>query len=211
MKMDNEALSELIQRFAISALSRERKAEALNEEILVGKYSGEFYIKTKDGIVLSADIMNRANASANEAVRIAELVGMSGELYHVDFEKIVLPGFMDYDTNMIQQEPIDLPNDAKDLLLHLDLDEYEIVGDSPRLIHTNGNVKVTFEVIENGIKRLVDVEKKLSNINFFNIHLNEIMDNPSEIKLINITIDRDENFSVNHILLFHNLYVTINK
>ena len=211
MKMDNEALSELIQRFAISALSRERKAEALNEEILVGKYSGEFYIKTKDGIVLSADIMNRANASANEAVRIAELVGMSGELYHVDFEKIVLPGFMDYDTNMIQQEPIDLPNDAKDLLLHLDLDEYEIAGDNPRLIHTNGNVKVTFEVIENGIKRLVDVEKKLSNINFFNIHLNEIMDNPSEIKLINITIDRDENFSVNHILLFHNLYVTINK
>ena len=211
MKMDNEALSELIQRFAISALSRERKAEALNEEILVGKYSGEFYIKTKDGIVLSADIMNRANASANEAVRIAELVGMSGELYHVDFEKIVLPGFMDYDTNMIQQEPIDLPNDAKDLLLHLDLDEYEIVGDSPRLIHTNGNVKVTFEVIENGIKRIVDVEKKLSNINFFNIHLNEIMDNPSEIKLINITIYRDKNFNDNHILLFHNLYVTINK
>jgi hypothetical protein len=37
MSNQNEALNELLQRFAISALSRERKDEALNEEILVGK------------------------------------------------------------------------------------------------------------------------------------------------------------------------------
>ena len=209
--MNNEALSELIQRFAISALSRERKSEALNEEILVGKYSGEFYIKTKDGIVLSADIMNRANASANEAGRIAELVGMTGELYRVDFEKIVLPGFMDYGTNMIQQEPIEIPNDTKEILLHLDLDEYEIVGDNPQLIHTNGDVRIAFEVIENGIKRIVYVDKKMSNVNFSNIQLNELVNNPSEIKLTNITINRDGNFDSNHILLLHNVYLTINK
>ena len=146
MNMSDQALNDLIQRFAISALSRERKAEALNEEILVGKYSGEFYIKTKEGIVLSADIMNRAKASTDEAIRIAELVGMTGEIYHVDFDKIELPGFMDYSVNIVQQDPIELPVDAKELLLYLDLDEYNVLGDNTQLIHTEGEVKLIIEL-----------------------------------------------------------------
>ena len=187
MIMSNQALSELIQRFAISALSRERKAEALNEEILVGKYSGEFYIKTKEGIVLSADIMNRAKAATNEAVRIAELVGMTGDIYHVDFENTVLPGFVDYEDNILQQEPIDIPVDAKELLIHLDLDEYNILNGDPQLIHSDGNVKILIEIVEDGITRYVRVDKDLSSINFNIIPL-ELKEKVSSIKIMNITI-----------------------
>lgn len=208
MDMSNQALSELIQRFAISALSRERKAEALNEEILVGKYSGEFYIKTKEGMVLSADIMNRAKAATNEAVRIAELVNMTGEIYHVDFENLVLPGFIDYDVNILQQEPIDLPADTKELLIHLDLDEYNIVGNDPQLIYTEGEVKVIIEVIEDDVKRQVQIDKDLSNINFNIIPL-ELTGNVSSIKIIDITIGKDDNIN-NSTILLHNLFVTIN-
>lgn len=209
MNMSNQALSELIQRFAISALSRERKAEALNEEILVGKYSGEFYIKTKEGIVLSADIMNRAKAASNEAIRIAELVGMTGEIYHVDFEQIVLPGFMDYDVNILQQEPVELPVDAKEVLLNLDLDEYNVVGNDPQLVHGEGEVKVILEVIEDGVKRYVRADRNLSNINFNAIPL-ELKGKVSSIKIINITIGRDKNIGANSTILLHNLFVTIN-
>ena len=64
--MSNDySLDELVQRFAISALSKERKDEALNEEIMVGKYTGEFFIKSKDGIIISTDVLNRLNASSN--------------------------------------------------------------------------------------------------------------------------------------------------
>ena len=209
MIMSNQALSELIQRFAISALSRERKAEALNEEILVGKYSGEFYIKTKEGIVLSADIMNRAKAATNEAVRIAELVGMTGDIYHVDFENIVLPGFVDYDDNILQQEPINIPVDAKELLIHLDLDEYNILNGDPQLIHSDGNVKILIEIVEDGITRYVRVDKDLSSINFNIIPL-ELKEKVSSIKIMNITIGKAANIGANNTILLHNLFVTIN-
>ncbi len=209
MIMSNQALSELIQRFAISALSRERKAEALNEEILVGKYSGEFYIKTKEGIVLSADIMNRAKAATNEAVRIAELVGMTGDIYHVDFENIVLPGFVDYDDNILQQEPINIPVDAKELLIHLDLDEYNILNGDPQLIHSDGNVKILIEIVEDGITRYVRVDKDLSSINFNKIPL-ELKGKVSSIKIMNITIGKAANIGANNTILLHNLFVTIN-
>ena len=53
MSTQKFSMDDLIQRFAISALSRERKDEAVNEEILVGKYTGEFFIKSKDGVVIS--------------------------------------------------------------------------------------------------------------------------------------------------------------
>ena len=209
--MSNQALSELIQRFAISALSRERKAEALNEEILVGKYSGEFYIKTKEGIVLSADIMNRANASSAEAIRIAELVGMTGEIYHVDFDNIVLPGFIDYGTNILQQEPVELPIDAKELLFYLDLDEYKLEGDDVRLIHTEGAVKIILEVIEDGVKKYMRIDKNLSNINFYQIPLDNLNGKVSSIKIRDLVINADANFGANCAVLLHNLYVTVNK
>ena len=209
MIMSNQALSELIQRFAISALSRERKAEALNEEILVGKYSGEFYIKTKEGIVLSADIMNRAKAATNEAVRIAELVGMTGDIYHVDFENTVLPGFVDYDDNILQQDPINIPMDAKELLIHLDLDEYNILNGDPQLIHSDGNVKILIEIVEDGIARYVRVDKDLSSVNFNKIPL-ELKGEVSSIKIMNITIGKAANIGANNTILLHNLFVTIN-
>ena len=209
MIMSNQALSELIQRFAISALSRERKAEALNEEILVGKYSGEFYIKTKEGIVLSADVMNRAKAATNEAVRIAELVGMTGDIYHVDFENTVLPGFVDYDDNILQQEPINIPVDAKELLIHLDLDEYNILNGDPQLIHSNGTVKILIEIVEDGITRYVRIDKDLSSVNFNKIPL-ELKGNVSSVKIMNITIGKAANIGANNTILLHNLFVTIN-
>jgi hypothetical protein len=79
--MSDINLEELLQRFAVSGLSRERKDEAVNEEILIGKHTGEFFIKTKDGVVISTDILNRLKASTDNAIRLAELSGITGDLY----------------------------------------------------------------------------------------------------------------------------------
>ena len=71
---------EFLQRFAISGLSKERKDEAINEEILLGKYTGEFFIKSKDGVIISTDILNRLKSSTENAIRYAESAGMVGYL-----------------------------------------------------------------------------------------------------------------------------------
>lgn len=208
--INNEALSDMIQRFAISALSRERKGEALNEEIIAGKFTGEFYIKSKDGVVLSADILNREKAATDNAIRIAELVGMTGRLFKVDFEEITLPSHIDYSTNIVLNEPISIPDGCKDILINLDLDEYDILGDSFKPIHSEGKVKI---VISNNDQEIV-VEKDLRNINYSLISLKDFSVN-NNLKITEITIEQDENVfnisSIGRTILLHNIFITVNE
>jgi hypothetical protein len=208
--INNEALSDMIQRFAISALSRERKGEALNEEIIAGKFTGEFYIKSKDGVVLSADILNREKAATDNAIRIAELVGMTGRLFKVDLEEMTLPNHVDYSTNIVFDDPISIPDGCKDILINLDLDEYDILGDSFKPVHSEGKVKI---VISNNDQEIV-VEKDLRNINYSLISLKDFSVN-NNLKITEITIEQDENVfnvsSIGRTILLHNIFITVNE
>ncbi len=208
---NQEALRDLIQRFAISALSRERKHEALNEEILVGKYTGEFYIKTKDGVVMSTDIMNREKASADEAIRIAELMGMTGEMYRVDLDMMIMPGHIDYSNNFIRNDAIEIPAGAKEVLLNLDVVEYKIVGDAAEIVRGKNDVKVIFEIDRNGEIDYVRFDNNLQEINFSILPFDDI-ENINSIKLINITIEKDiVDDEDERAMVLHNIFVTVNK
>lgn len=204
---NQDTLRDLIQRFAISALSRERKHEALNEEILVGKYTGEFYIKSKDAVVMSADIMNRMKASTDEAIRVAELLSMTGEIYNVELQNHVLPDHIDYNTNILQNDVIELPNDSKEILLNLDIDEYDIIDGKPNIVHSEGNVKLLFEIVVDGIVKYHRVDKNLANINVSLIPIE--FENISSIKLVELVISNTG--KDNRALLLHNMFVSVNK
>lgn len=204
---NQDALRDLIQRFAISALSRERKHEALNEEILVGKYTGEFYIKSKDAVVMSADIMNRMKASTDEAIRVAELLSMTGEIYNVELQNRVLPDHIDYNINILQNDVIELPNDSKEILLNLDIDEYDVIDGKPNIVHSEGNVKLLFEIVIDGNVKYHRVDKNLANINVSLIPLE--FENISSIKLIELVISNTG--GDNRALLLHNMFVSVNK
>lgn len=204
---NQDALRDLIQRFAISALSRERKHEALNEEILVGKYTGEFYIKSKDAVVMSADIMNRMKASTDEAIRVAELLSMTGEIYNVELQNHVLPDHIDYNINILQNDVIELPNDSKEILLNLDIDEYDIIDGKPNIVHSEGNVKLLFEIVVDGNVKYHRVDKNLANINVSLIPIE--FENISSIKLIELVISNTG--GDNRALLLHNMFVSVNK
>lgn len=210
---NQEALNELIQRFALSALSRERKHEAINEELLVGKYTGEYYVKTKDGVVMSADIMNRTKATMNEAIRIAEIMGITGELYRVDLENIQLPAHINHGDNILYNDNVVLPVDTKEILLYLDVDEYDINGYDITPVYTKGNVKIILEVIKDNQTQYIRFDSDLSNINAtkFNIDIMGV----TSLKIINISISNDNNVYTNadaeRALLLHNVYININK
>lgn len=210
---NQDALNELIQRFAISALSRERKHEAVNEEMLVGKYTGEFYIKTKDGVVLSADILNRNRVATNDAIRVAELMGMTGDLYNVEIDGLQLPAHIDHSVNILQNDHIQLPVDVKEILVYIDLDEYDILEDNVIPVYTKGEVKFLFEIIRNGITEYVRSDCDLSTVNFTKIALNA--EGASSIKLVNITINKENKVytsdGADRALLLHNVYITVNR
>ena len=209
MSAQTDALSELIQRFAISALSRERKDEALNEEILVGKYTGEFYIKSKDGIVMSTDIMNREKASTNEAIRVAELMGMTGDLFKIEFNNLTLPCHIDYGVNILMREPLNLPYESKDVLINLDLEEYDVINGVPQIVHGDGEVKIILEVTVNEKIEYIRLDKKLSDINYIKIPI-KFPGLVTAIKLVDITLLPSGDPAIRNVLL-HNVYVTVNN
>ena len=212
--MSEMNLEELLQRFAVSGLSRERKDEAVNEEILIGKHTGEFFIKTKDGVVISTDILNRLKASTDNAIRLAELSGITGDLYKVDFDQLVLPNHVDYSVNIIEEEPIELPINAKKVLLNLDLDEYDILEDTAKPVNTEAMVKVVVEIaLGNGENDTIEIQQSIQNINYYPIELNH--EDVISIVISEIVIEKEENEynigATDRTILLHNIFVAINN
>lgn len=207
--MSNDySLDELVQRFAISALSKERKDEALNEEIMVGKYTGEFFIKSKDGIVISTDVLNRLSASSNTAIEIAESIGMVGNLYHLEFDKLQMPCHIDYGVNIINSEPIDVDN-CKSILLYIDYDEFDVIGQDVKPVYTNATVKLTIEFIdERGFVTEGYIEKSIQSINY------SILEFDSSVTITGIEIIKDENVfnnnAVDRTIILHNIFMSVN-
>lgn len=212
--MSEMNLEELLQRFAVSGLSRERKDEAVNEEILIGKHTGEFFIKTKDGVVISTDILNRLKASTDNAIRLAELSGITGDLYKVDFDQLVLPNHVDYSVNIIEEEPIELPINTKKVLLNLDLDEYDILEDTAKPVNTEAMVKVVVEIaLGNGENDTIEIQQSIQNINYYPIELNH--EDVISIVISEIVIEKEENEynigATDRTILLHNIFVAINN
>ena len=209
-----DVLDGLIQRFAISALSKERKNEAVNEEILVGKYTGEFFIKTKDGVVISTDVLNRLKTSTESAIRCAESTGISGSVFKIDFDNLVLPSHIDYSTNIIGDESIEVPQGTKSILLNIDFDEYDILDNTAKPVVTNAIVNVGITIDDNsGSSQVINVNKSLKSINYHIIDIN--VENARSIKINSIVIEKDDTVynigSTDRAIILHNLFVSINE
>ena len=212
--MSDINLEELLQRFAVSGLSRERKDEAVNEEILIGKHTGEFFIKTKDGVVISTDILNRLKASTDNAIRLAELCGIVGDLYKVDFDQLVLPNHVDYLVNIIEGEPIELPIETKKVLLNLDLDEYDIIEDTAKPVNNEAIVKVVIEIgLGNGEIDTLEIQQSIQNLNYYPIELN--YEDVTSIVVSEIVIEKEEKEynidATDRTILMHNIFVAVNN
>lgn len=214
MSNQKDILDGLVQRFAISALSKERKNEAVNEEIMVGKYTGEFFIKTKDGVVISTDVLNRLKSSTESAIRCAESTGISGSVFKIDFDNLILPSHIDYSTNILGDEFIEVPQGAKNILLNIDFDEYDILDNTAKPVVTDAIVNVNVIVVDNsGLSQEVNISKSLKAINYTLINID--VEDIKSIKINNITIEKDITEynigSVDRAIILHNLFISINE
>ena len=212
--MSDFSMEDLLQRFAISALSKERREEAVNEEILVGKYTGEFFIKSKDGVVISTDILNRLKASSDDAVRLAESVGMVGDLYRLEFDNINMPTHIDYGVNIIESEPIEIDGPCKGLLFNLDYDEFDIIGSDIKPINSEAIVQIKMNIgFGNGEFKELVIEKSIQIINQSIIDLKEY-ENVISVDVVSIVIDKDDTIFYNNAedrtIILHNMFMTMN-
>lgn len=213
MNTQNFSMDDLIQRFAVSALSKERKDEAVNEEILVGKYTGEFFIKSKDGIIISTDVLNRLKSSTDNAIRVAESVGMVGNLYKLDFDNLPMPLHVDYDVNLIEGEPIRVDGECKSLLFNIDFDEFDIIGDTVKPVNSDAIVKINIELMLNGVIELFEIEKSIQSINQTIIDFKDYV-GIQYVEIKNIIINKDETIlndnAVDRTMILHNLFMSVN-
>lgn len=210
----SETSREFLQRFAISGLSKERKDEAINEEILLGKYTGEFFIKSKDGVIISTDILNRLKSSTENAIRYAESAGMIGDLYRIEFDNINMPCHIDYDVNILGNETINL-GQCNEFLLNFDYDEFDIVGDEVRPVNGENIVQLTIEVVKiNGFVEEVVIEKSMQVINQSIIDLKEY-ESAKSFKITSIDIFKDGNVfnddAKDRTIILHNIFVVLNN
>lgn len=211
--MSDYSIDEMIQRFAISGLSKERKDEAVNEEILIGKYTGEFFIKSKDGVVISTDILNRLNSAMGFATKCAETYGIVGNMYRVELDNISMPSHIDYSVNLLETEPITLDG-CKKILFNFDYDEYDIIGDSIRSIGSDAVVKISMDVkLSSGTTEQIVLDKSIQVINYSVIDLSQFVD-VSSVVVRSIIIDKDEktfNADANdRTIILHNLFISMN-
>ena len=193
-----------IQRFAVSGLSKERYDEAVAEEILVDKNTGEFLLNTLGEVLISNDSLGRFKASFDNAVWMAKQVGLCGNIYQVEIDDIDMPSEIPYDTNILNEDIV-IDGANKKLMFNFDLNEY-IVQDA-KAITLNNECTVTIDIVQGG--KTKSTKLSLGNMNAAVIDLTGF--GSGEIHVKSIKFNEHVDYIGISKLILHNVFLTINK
>lgn len=199
-----DILDQGIQRFAISGLSKERYDEAVAEEILVDKKTGEFLLNTRDEVLISNDAMARYKASFDNAVWLAKETGLCGNIYQVEIDDIIMPANIPYNTNILN-ENIMLDNKINRLLFNFDLNEYIVQDNKAIPLNVEGSVKIT---MTRG-SEVISVTLSLTESNVSIIDLSGY-DKTKDIIITEIKFIPHTDYVGIANLILHNVFLTIN-
>ena len=135
-----------MNRFGISFLSKSRKAEALDEEVMIHKQTGEVLIKGAGGEILSYDKVGRLNDHINSVTNLCHTMNLLGKMYEVEFTVLDLPEVIPEAVNLLDSyAPLTTNKKISKLLVSIDIDSLKIV--TP-LVSMNANQPdVTINII----------------------------------------------------------------
>jgi hypothetical protein len=136
-------------RFAVSALSRSRKEEALNDEIMIHKPIGQLLMKRPDGVIVSHDSISRFNMHRKYLENNYANIGITGDLYVIELDNVDLPSEVQESTNILST-PVEISTGVNKLLLSLDLDCLEVVGGELVELIDYPDIKIDFSFVEEG-------------------------------------------------------------
>lgn len=202
-----DILDQGIQRFAVSGLSKERYDEAVNEEMLMDKHTGEFLIKNKSGVIVSADSANRFKAALNNAILLAEQTGICGNIYEVEIDDIVFPAVIPYNINLLNGK-ISLENNINRVLFNFDVSEHFAENGIDVQIPMESSVKITCKKGSDTFS----ITKKISDMNKFIIDARKYSSSPDALEITEIQFIPQESYVGNkeYKLVAHNLFITYN-
>ena len=218
MKKLAQRAGRMLNRFGISALSKQNANTALEEEIMVDKTTGEFLLKSREGYVISFDAMARRKSMLENIDQINSMMNMGGDVYMIDLDHLHLPCPVEYNTNILQNSVVIKDKNLTKLLFNIDVDEIipdVVAGVSEHepvaelVIHAtkpgdNGEIYcVTFTI-----------EKPLSQINNRVIRIEDIVLevplNVYKVSLVSLKLKRNPNNTCpNSKLFLHNIAVTV--
>lgn len=119
-------MSNGIDRWGISGLSRENQDFAEPEEIIVDKEIGQFYIKSKDGDVISSDSEARFSSSLFNFENLISTLGLTGDLSSIELETIQLPHVFQPEANILPAEIQIKDIELEKILLYVDMDYLKV-------------------------------------------------------------------------------------
>jgi hypothetical protein len=201
---------DIINRFAISGLSKKHNAQALPEEIMVEKNTGEFLIKSPEGMTISYDAIARRRSTITDATECALTQNMIGNMYELSIDEYMLPAIIPYGENIIGNS-INLKQNLRKLLVYVDIDEI-IKKDIAEVSESIPTVHLILQCIFGNETREIIVEKPINEFNNTVIDFTELVDNlPDKYSVIlsHIEFNKNELNVEDTFLILHNMMITI--
>lgn len=200
----------IINRFAISALSKEFHDQSLNEEIMVDKNTGEFLLKSKRGTVISYDAISRRRSTITDATECATTQNMMGNMYELALEEYNLPAIVPYDDNILANS-ISLKQNLQKVLFYIDIDEI-IEGELGQVSEVDPKVEITLRCGTGSTFEEITVEKSLNVFNNTMINVSDLVERPDSkysVVLSSIKFKKTSSSDLDTFIILHNMMVSL--
>lgn len=140
-------MAEELYRFGVSGLRREDKDNAVNEEMLIQKDTGQFLIKSMDGEIISADSLNRLSQHINDVRSRSEILGTTGVLNVMEFDDLELPNVVTENMNLLGSDTLLIDTKLNTKILFSSDHDYLDVSTLDAIISSNPtNVELVFDI-----------------------------------------------------------------
>lgn len=200
----------IINRFAISALSKEFHDQSLNEEIMVDKTTGEFLLKSKKGTVISYDAIARRRSTITDATECATTQNMMGNMYELALEEYNLPAIVPYNDNILANS-ISLKQNLQKVLFYIDIDEI-IEGELAQVSEADPKVEITLRCGTGSVFEEITVEKSLNVFNNTIINVSDLVERPDykySVVLSSIKFKKTSSSDLDTFIILHNMMVSL--
>lgn len=200
----------IINRFAISALSKQFHDQSLNEEIMVDKNTGEFLLKSKKGTVISYDAIARRRSTITDATECATTQNMMGNMYELALEEYNLPAIVPYNDNILANS-ISLKQNLEKVLFYIDIDEI-IEGELAEVSESDPKIEITLRCGTGSVFEEITVEKSLNVFNNTIINVSDLVERPDSkysVVLSSIKFKKTSSSDLDTFIILHNMMVSL--
>jgi hypothetical protein len=205
-----------VDRFAVSLLSKGKKSDSLNEEVMINKDTGEILVKSTTGFFVSYDKFARLNSHINKLTTIAYTQNTLGKLYELDFDNYDLPAIVPENNNLISAPTVLFLTKIKKMIISMDLDNLRIMtGDT--YIDIDPLIEISLLLATNSTQSTTYTENIIFNLDNNNIYVFEPRYpsvNPGDVvdysvNLNSITVVRNNAPGDNIKLLLHSILFVV--